>query len=600
LSLVPGRHGFLAPKSGNLERMTAMPQRIRDETKIKMRPELELVLFSARAKSAENQERIRDLLGEGVNWDEVLACAIQHKLLPVLCERLHTPDTGRLAQDQREVWPELARSQGKNSLVLLGEMLRLHGLFEAGKIPAIPYKGPVLAWLAYHDFALRSFTDLDFVVPQRHIPVAVKMLQAAGYNSRFDPGETKASGREPSAGEYAFVWEPHFLRVELHTERTLRYFPRPLNLDEMNARLIPVEIAGRTVRTFSVEDTLVMLCVHGAKHFWERLAWIVDVARLAKAQTVDWPLAMRIAEEMKCVRLLLLGLYLAHDLVGASLPEDILEKAQLDANVRWLAGKVSEQIQGISDPSTGVLPRALFRMRSGDGLGEGVSHLLRLALSPTESDRQIVRLPHVLAPVYMFVRPWRLLREYGVGFRRRLKPDLAIYEPTPAEIVDKMLRLSEISPNDVLYDLGCGDGRIVVMAAEKYGIRAVGVDINPRRIAEAKENARRHGVEKRVQFILGDAKKADLSKATVISMFLGADANLRLADRLRVHLRPGARIVSRDFLIYGWAPERIENHIMSNGVPTSLYLWTIKNAQKEASADEDAVPELRQTHKAEG
>ena len=104
---------------------------------------------------------------------------------------------------------------------------------------------------------------------------------------------------------------------------------------------------------------------------------------------------------------------------------------------------------------------------------------------------------------------------------RRSKPDLAIYQPTPQEIVDQMLRLADISPGDVLYDLGCGDGRIVVAAAEKYGIRAVGVDINPARIAEARENARRHGVEKRVQFILGDAKKADFSDATVITMYLG-------------------------------------------------------------------------------
>jgi hypothetical protein len=396
-----------------------MPRRIRDETK-KMSPELELVLFSARAKSSENENRIRVLFGKGVNWNQVLALAIQHNLLPVLNERFHALDTDWLAQDQREALTELARDQGKNSLLFLGEMLRLHGLFEAGQIPAIPYKGPMLAWLAYRDFALRTFTDLDFVVPQRYIPQAMSLLKAAGYDARFDPQEAQASGREPAAGEYAFVRGPHFMRVELHTERTLRYFPRPLNLDDMNARLIQVEIAGRTVRTFSVEDTLVLLCVHGAKHFWERLAWIVDVARLVTAQPVDWPLAMRIAAEMKCVRLLLLGLYLAHDLVGASLPQDILEKAQRDANVRWLAGKVREQLEGTSDPSMGVLPRAVFRIRSRDKIEEGVWHLLRLATSPTESDRQMVRLPRMLAPVYMFVRLWRLLREYGVGFRRRV------------------------------------------------------------------------------------------------------------------------------------------------------------------------------------
>ncbi len=553
-----------------------MPQLIQDEPKLKMRPELELVLCSASANSAENENRIGVLLDEGVNWTEVLACAIQHNLLPVLYERFQTLDSGGPPRDQLETWTELARNQGRSSLALLSETLRLHGLFEAEQIPAIPYKGAVLACLAYEEFSHRVFTDIDFVVPQRHIPQAMAVLQAAGYDAQFDPQEAQAGERKPAAGEYAFVRRLHLLRVELHTERTLRYFPSPLNLDEMNARLMPVEIAGRTVHTFSVEDTLVMLCVHGAKHFWERLAWIVDVAKLATAQPVDWPQGMRIAAEMKCSRLLLLGLYLAHDLFGAALPQTILEKARGNANVRWLAGEVCEQIEGISDPSTGVLRRALFRIRSRDKVKEGLWHLLRLAISPTESDRQMVRLPRVLAPAYMFVRPWRLLREYGLGFRRRVKPDLAIYVPTPPEVVDKMLRFAEVSPGDVLYDLGCGDGRIVVMAAEKYGIRGVGVDINPRRIAEAKDNARQHGVENRVQFLLGDAKQLDVSAATVVTLYLGADGNLRLADRLRTQLRPGSRVVSRNFQIYGWPPEQTESHVWPNGIQTPLYLWRIK------------------------
>ncbi len=552
-----------------------MVQRTHEEAEFKMRPDMELVLRSARVKSDENEDRIREMLRAGVNWSQVLAFAIQHNLLPVLYERFYAGDMENAAQDQRKGWTELARNQGKASMALLGEMMRLQALFEAQQIQAIPYKGPVLAWLAYHDFVLRPFADIDFVVPQRHFPQAMAVLQAAGYDAHFDPQEAPAAGRQPAVGEYAFSRGSSRLRVEIHTERTLRYFPRPLNLDEMSARLISVEIAGRAVPTFSVEDTLVMLCVHGAKHFWERLGWIVDVAKLATTQPVDWALAMQIAAEMKCTRLFLLGLFLAHDLCGLSLPQDILDRAQKDTNVRWLACKVCEQYQGISDPSTGVLRRAAFRIRSRDKMSEGVAHLLRLALSPTESDRQKVRLPHFLAPAYAFVRPWRLLRQYGVGFRRRLKPDLAMYVPIDPEIVDRMLRFAEVSSDDVLYDLGCGDGRIVVTAAKKYGIRAVGVDIDPRRIAEAKENARRHGVEDRVQFILGDAKQLDVSKATVVTLYLGVHGNLRIAARLRSQLPPGARVVSCDFQIYGWAPERMETHVFPDGNKSPLYLWRV-------------------------
>ena len=122
------------------------------------------------------------------------------------------------------------------------------------------------------------------------------------------------------------------------------------------------------------------------------------------------------------------------------------------------------------------------------------------------------------------------------------------------------------------------------MAAEKYGIRAVGVDINPRRIAEAKDHARIHGVEKNVQFIVGDAKELDVSAATIVTLFLGSDANLRLLGRLRSQLRPGARIISHSFPIYGWPPERTESYLSANGNETPLYLWKIGDPRAEDSA----------------
>jgi hypothetical protein len=563
---------------------------IEDEVENKMRPELELVLCSARAKSPESEERMKALLGAGVNWSELLACALEHKLAPALYERFRALDAGWLAQDQRDTLAELARNTGRSNLAFMSEMLRLHGLFEAAQIPAIPFKGPALAWLAYPNFAHRTCVDLDFVVPQRYIPEAMSLLQAHAYTPQFSPIEAQAGQQGPAPGQYAFAPRSNLCFVELHTERTLRYFSRPINLEEMNSRLVHLEIGGKTLRTFSVEDLLVMLCVHGAKHFWERLAWIVDIAQLITAREVDWPLVSEIAAKLESTRLLLLGLYLAHEVVGASLPQSFLENARSDAQVQWLAGKVLDQYEGNSDPSVGVWPRAVFRLRSCDGYWQGLRQLFRLSMSPTESDRQTIQLPGFLSPLYTLVRPFRLLGKYGLGLNRRVKPDLAIYQPTPKEIVDQMLSLADISPGDVLYDLGCGDGRIVVAAAEKYGIRAVGVDINPTRIAEARANARRQGVEKRVQFILGDAKKADFREATVITMFLGADGNLRLADRLRANLRSGARIVSRDFLIYGWAPERIENRIMSNGVPTSLYLWTIKKSKGESLGTTCAPP----------
>jgi len=134
---------------------------------------------------------------------------------------------------------------------------------------------------------------------------------------------------------------------------------------------------------------------------------------------VDWALVSRIAAKMESTRVLLLGVYLARDLFDAPLPQQLLEEISRDRTVPRLAGKVYEQYAGISDPSAGVLSRAVFRFRLRDGIGQGLRHTLRLAMSPTESDRQTVRLPRWLTPLYVFVRPWRLLREYGLGSKRR-------------------------------------------------------------------------------------------------------------------------------------------------------------------------------------
>src|SRR5215469_4594605 len=121
------------------------------------------------------------------------------------------------------------------------------------------------------------------------------------------------------------------------------------------------------------------------------------------------------------------------------------------------------------------------------------------------------------------------------------------YVPTTEEAVRTMLKLAEVKKTDVVYDLGCGDGRIVVAAAKTYGARAVGIDIDPQRIAEAKENAKRAGVENRVRFEENDLFKADIHEASVVTLFLLSNVNRRLEPKLRSELRPGTRIVSNTF-----------------------------------------------------
>ena len=152
---------------------------------------------------------------------------------------------------------------------------------------------------------------------------------------------------------------------------------------------------------------------------------------------------------------------------------------------------------------------------------------------------------------------------------REQQPDV-IYVPTPYEVVDEMLRLANVKKGDVLYDLGSGDGRIPVTAAKRFGIRAVGIDIDPQRIKEANENARKNGVSKLVTFKQEDLFKTKFRDATVVTLYLLPDLNVKLRPRLLAELRPGTRIVSHQFDMGTWQPDK---KVELNG--RSVYLWIV-------------------------
>jgi SAM-dependent methyltransferase len=144
------------------------------------------------------------------------------------------------------------------------------------------------------------------------------------------------------------------------------------------------------------------------------------------------------------------------------------------------------------------------------------------------------------------------------------------YEPTSPEIVDAMLRLARVGPQDVVYDLGCGDGRIVIAAAQRFGARAVGVDVDPRRVAESRENVRRAGLEGKVEIRQQDLFETELRDATAVMLYLWPKVNLKLRPRLLDGLRPGARVVSHSHDMGDWKPD--EEVVVGTA---RLFLWRI-------------------------
>src|SRR5918996_41382 len=182
-----------------------------------------------------------------------------------------------------------------------------------------------------------------------------------------------------------------------------------------------------------------------------------------------------------------------------------------------------------------------------------------------------------MAPTFrLLVLSWAFFAVLAGQPAAQKRPDaqqLAPYVPTPQEVVDRMLQLAEGKKTDIVYDLGSGDGRIPITAAKVYGARGVGVDIDPLRIAESNANAKLAGVSHLVTFKLQDAMKTDVSEATVLTLYLLSSSNLKLRPILTAQLKPGARIVTHNFGMGDWQPDKVDTFTDTSNTRRTLYLY---------------------------
>jgi SAM-dependent methyltransferase len=187
-------------------------------------------------------------------------------------------------------------------------------------------------------------------------------------------------------------------------------------------------------------------------------------------------------------------------------------------------------------------------------------------------DYKMLKLTRPGALLVVFLAMWA-----GLDRSAAQPQSLAPYIPTPDDVVERMLALADVAEKDVVYDLGCGDGRIPIAAAKRYGARGVGVDIDPRLVAQAQQNAKAQGVEALVEFRVEDAMATDVSPATVVTLFLLSSSNEKLKPMLTRQLKPGARIVSHAFSMgREWPADRIDQFVSARGDEVTLYLWRIR------------------------
>jgi uncharacterized protein (DUF2267 family) len=354
--------------------------------------------------------RFRELLQHALDGPLLLALGDEHGVLALLSARLRECNDATVPPELRQQLQDWQRVQAVFSLSLTAELFRLLDQFAANGIETLAIKGPALSVRCYGDAGARQYSDLDLIARDSDILRCTEAMIALGYEPKI-PLPAIQTGKFP--GEYVFTRRDTKLLVEFHTERTFRYYPRPLRVDKLFERQVRVCFDGQSVPALSTEDELVLICIHGAKHFWERLMWIADVAALISRPDVDWDRAAEVAREVEAGRMLHVGLQVAADLLGTRLPAQIADQVHADSSAARLAGQIIRGLlQGNSAPGS-LLERAAFRVKMRGGFWRGASYLLRLTLSPTEEDwvpGAEGKRPSLLDAA---ARPFRLARKHG-------------------------------------------------------------------------------------------------------------------------------------------------------------------------------------------
>ncbi len=387
-------------------------------------PAVEVLLRCARTDASAdtaNADRVRSLLSGNIDSGALFDLAQWHGVTPLVWANLSTIGAAALPATLVGPFETAVKSNTLRNLYLTRRLFRLIDVFTTNSIPALAYKGPVLALQAYGQPSLRQFSDLDLIVHPDDVDRARALLLADGFHQTWPAGKLsprqEASHRR-SKYNLAFKHATDQLDLELHWTVTPNYLRIPPTPADLWAGLEEITLAGRRLPTFASGRLLLMLCVHGANHCWLRLNWVCDVAELARRNpALDWPALAGEAGRWGCQRILRIGLWLAGELVGLELPAAALEALGRDPEAERLVVQAARRLRCYPVEWLRRFEEPAFHLRMRERWADRARYGLAMA-TPTTRDWDYWPLPEPLAPLYYLVRPARLFVEHGLRWRR--------------------------------------------------------------------------------------------------------------------------------------------------------------------------------------
>jgi hypothetical protein len=340
----------------------------------------------------------------------VLDAAHRHGVAPLVYQELRAAPAGLVPPGALARLQQFNLDNTRRCLLLTGWLRRVIDGLERAGVRAIPYKGPVLAALAYGAMGARQAGDLDLLIDPGDLAAAKEALRADGFRPQVPLRDWQERQLVRSAHPYGLVRDAEHVVLELHWSVSPRSLSSGLGSALPGERLEEVTVAGSRFHTLPVDLLLAALCVHGAKHVWERLGWIVDVAELiARRPALDGAAVLAGAEALGHRRELLLGCLLARDLLKASLPEALERGIAGDPRLPALARAVSAQLGLETHARPGIARTARFHLGVRGTWKDRLAYV-RFAMMPTVADWTSVPLPRWLAPLHYPLRAARLLR----------------------------------------------------------------------------------------------------------------------------------------------------------------------------------------------
>lgn len=324
---------------------------------VALRPEARVLTLCARSQRTPAAEAaLGSLLTRDLDWEWLRRQLFQLHGIEPLVDRAWKAHEGHVPTELKEEVALRARAVAFRNLQQLHELLRLIRILEHEGIPVIPFKGPMLAVQAYGNVAYRRFGDLDIIVPREHVACVRSLLMEQGYEPAKDLSDVAEKAYIDSQLGYEFVHDQKRTVVEVHWALFYEIYAFDLAPEEIWKRAQRISVAGQSVRALSPEDLLIYLCFHGTKHRWARLTWIADVAEVLQSSgDIDWQTTIKRSTTLGSLRMLLLGLYLSHAMLGTRLPSRVHRLLTKDQTVGKLATQVIEEwlfMEGDSDPSS--------------------------------------------------------------------------------------------------------------------------------------------------------------------------------------------------------------------------------------------------------